>query len=51
MTFILYFFRVPVRRGDISSEKAVTSVADGEVVIVEKVFECLMAQPYGTKYL
>ncbi|MBQ1210046.1 MAG: phosphatidylserine decarboxylase family protein [Bacteroidales bacterium] len=39
MTFILYFFRVPVRRGDISSEKAVTSVADGEVVIVEKVFE------------
>ena len=39
MCFILYFFRVPVRRGDIESEKAVTSVADGEVVIIEKVFE------------
>ncbi len=39
MCFILYFFRVPLRRGDISSDKAVTSVADGEVVIIEKVFE------------
>ncbi len=39
MCFILYFFRVPVRRGNIDSDKAVTSVADGEVVIVEKVFE------------
>ena len=39
MCFILYFFRVPVRRGDIDSEKSVTSVADGEVVIIEKVFE------------
>ena len=39
MCFILYFFRVPVRRGNIDSEKAVTSVADGEVVIIEKVFE------------
>ena len=39
MCFILYFFRVPVRRGNIDSEKSVTSVADGEVVIIEKVFE------------
>ena len=39
MCFILYFFRVPVRRGNIDSPKAVTSVADGEVVIIEKVFE------------
>ena len=39
MCFILYFFRVPVRRGDIDSDKSVTSVADGEVVIIEKVFE------------
>lgn len=39
MTFIMYFFRVPVRRGDISNVHALTSVADGEVVIVEKVFE------------
>lgn len=39
MVFILYFFRVPVRRGDAQSPRSVTSVADGEVVIIEKVYE------------
>ena len=38
MGFVLYFFRVPDRE-KVSSEKAVTSVADGEVVIIEKVYE------------
>lgn len=38
MMFIMFFFRVPVR-GNIAGENVVTSVADGEVVIVEKVFE------------
>jgi len=39
MVFITYFFRVPVRRGDSENPRAVTSVADGEVAIVEKVYE------------
>jgi len=34
----MFFFRVPVR-GNISKMNAVTSVADGKVVIIEKVFE------------
>lgn len=38
MCFIMFFFRVPVR-GNVSHPKAVTSVADGKVVIIEKVFE------------
>lgn len=38
MCFILYFFRVP-RRGSIEGNNVVTSVADGEVVIIEKVTE------------
>lgn len=36
--FVVYFFRVPVRK-KIGNEKTVTSVADGEVVIIEKVYE------------
>jgi len=38
MAFIIFFFRVPVR-GNINGRNVVTSVADGQVVIVEKVFE------------
>jgi len=38
MVFIMFFFRVPVR-GNINGKNVVTSVADGQVVIVEKVFE------------
>lgn len=38
MCFIVFFFRVPVR-GNISKPNAVTSVADGKVVIIEKVYE------------
>ena len=38
MGFVLYFFRVPDRE-TVASEKAVTSVADGEVVIIDKVYE------------
>jgi len=38
MMFIMFFFRVPVR-GNIAGENVVTSVADGKVVIVEKVYE------------
>lgn len=36
--FIIYFFRVPARVHE-GTEGAVTSIADGEVVIIEKVFE------------
>lgn len=38
MGFVLFFFRVPVRQrtGD---DNAVTSVADGKVVVIEKVYE------------
>lgn len=38
MCFIMFFFRVPVR-GNRDGENVVTSVADGEVVIIDKVFE------------
>ncbi|MBQ0044281.1 MAG: phosphatidylserine decarboxylase [Bacteroidales bacterium] len=38
MAWILFFFRVPVR-GNIYGKNVVTSVADGQVVIVEKVYE------------
>jgi len=38
MGFVLYFFRVPDRE-TVAGERAVTSVADGEVVIIDKVFE------------
>lgn len=38
MGFVLYFFRVPDRE-TVEGENIVTSVADGEVVIVEKVYE------------
>lgn len=36
--FVIYFFRIPVRH-PVGSDKIVSSVADGEVVIIEKVFE------------
>jgi len=40
MVFITWFFRVPDRETpDSENERLVTSVADGKVVIVEKVFE------------
>ena len=40
MVFITYFFRVPNRQApDAENDRLVTSVADGKVVIVEKVFE------------
>ena len=40
MVFITYFFRVPNREApDLENDRLVTSVADGKVVIVEKVFE------------
>lgn len=38
MGFVLYFFRVPDRE-TVEGGNIVTSVADGEVVIVEKVYE------------
>ena len=38
MGFVLYFFRVPDRETS-AGERAVTSVADGEVVIIDKVYE------------
>ncbi len=38
MVWIGFFFRVP-RRGNVKGDNVVTSVADGEVVIVEKVTE------------
>ena len=40
MVFITWFFRVPNRTApDERNDRLVTSVADGKVVIVEKVFE------------
>ncbi len=36
--FVTWFHRVP-RRTNIGSEKSVTSVADGKIVIIDKVFE------------
>lgn len=38
MIFIMFFFRVPARRGD-NTPEAITSVADGNVAIIENVFE------------
>lgn len=38
MGFVMFFFRVP-QRNTVPGEKVVTSVADGRVVVVEKVFE------------
>lgn len=38
MGFVMFFFRVPDRKS-IPGENVVTSVADGEVVLIEKVFE------------
>ena len=38
MVFVFYFFRVP-SRSTVIGENIVTSAADGEVVVVEKVFE------------
>lgn len=38
MGFVFFFFRVP-RRNTVAGSNVVTSVADGEVVIIEKVFE------------
>lgn len=38
MIFVIYFFRVP-RRGNVKGSNVITSVADGEVVIIEKVTE------------
>lgn len=38
MGFVLFFFRVPKRKV-VEGENIVTSVADGEVVVIEKVFE------------
>ena len=40
MVFITWFFRVPNRMApDAGNDRLITSVADGKVVIVEKVFE------------
>lgn len=38
MLFILFFFRVP-QRNVVEGENVVTSVADGEVVVIDKVYE------------
>lgn len=38
MGFVLFFFRVP-KRQRVEGDNVVTSVADGKVVIIEKVFE------------
>lgn len=38
MGFVLFFFRVPDRK-PVSGDNIVTSVADGEIVVIEKVFE------------
>lgn len=38
MCFVFYFFRVPCRNA-VPGENIVTSVADGEVVIVDRVYE------------
>lgn len=38
MGFVIFFFRVP-KRSTIPGDNVVTSVADGKVVVVEKVFE------------
>ena len=38
MGFVMFFFRVPVRQR-VGNDNVVTSVADGKVVVIEKVFE------------
>ena len=38
MGFVMFFFRVPVRQ-DIEGSNVVTSVADGQVCVIEKVYE------------
>ncbi len=38
MGFIFYFFRVP-KRNTVAGDNVITSVCDGEVVIIEKVYE------------
>ena len=38
MGFVLFFFRVP-KRNIVGSDNDVTSVADGKVVVIEKVYE------------
>ena len=38
MGFSMFFFRVP-KRNVVEGDKVVTSVADGEIVVIEKVFE------------
>lgn len=38
MGFVMFFFRVP-QRNRVEGEKIVTSVADGRVVVIEKVYE------------
>ena len=38
MGFVLFFFRVP-NRGNVPGDNVVTSVADGQVCVIEKVFE------------
>ncbi len=38
MGFVMFFFRVPSRQR-VGAENVVTSVADGKVVVIEKVFE------------
>ena len=38
MGFVLFFFRVP-KRGRFGKDNEVTSVADGKVVIIDKVYE------------
>ena len=38
MGFVMFFFRVPVRQ-KVGDDNVVTSVADGKVVVIEKVFE------------
>ena len=38
MGFVLFFFRVPVRKV-VGEDNEVTSVADGKVVVIDKVYE------------
>lgn len=38
MGFVLFFFRVP-KRNTIAGDNVITSVADGKVVVIDKVFE------------
>ena len=52
MGFVLFFFRVPVRQR-VGKDNEVTSVADGKVVVIDKVFdseyvngECLQVSVY-----